>query len=82
MTQAETLKYFYLLFGPSDVLPLDRIVLNTEAHPLPRFDPDRKRLSTGWKRIPRDANGNLIREEKETKTHKTTTIAATKESAV
>lgn len=69
---AETLKYFYLLFGPNDVLPLDEIVLNTEAHPLPRFDPNRKRLSTGWKRIPRDANGNLIREEKETGTHKTT----------
>lgn len=78
---AETLKYFYLLFGPNDVLPLDEIVLNTEAHPLPRFDPNRKRLSTGWKRIPRDANGNLIREEKETGTHKTT-ITTTKGSAV
>ncbi|OCL13351.1 glycoside hydrolase family 47 protein [Glonium stellatum] len=80
---AETLKYFYLLFGPNDILPLDEIVLNTEAHPLPRFDPDRKRLSTGWKRIPRDSNGNLVREVKkeEAKAHKTT-VTGTKQSAV
>jgi len=32
---AETLKYLYLLFSPDDVVPLDRWVLNTEAHPLP-----------------------------------------------
>lgn len=32
---AETLKYLYLLFGPSDVLPLDQWVFNTEAHPFP-----------------------------------------------
>ena len=31
---AETLKYFYLLFSPESVLPLDAFVLNTEAHPL------------------------------------------------
>lgn len=31
---AETLKYMYLLFSPDDVLPLDRYVLNTEAHPM------------------------------------------------
>nr|ATB19471.1 putative MNS3 [Thuja plicata] len=31
----ETLKYLYLLFGDSNVLPLDRFVFNTEAHPLP-----------------------------------------------
>ncbi|OCK77242.1 glycoside hydrolase family 47 protein [Lepidopterella palustris CBS 459.81] len=60
---AETLKYFYLLFGPNDILPLDQIVLNTEAHPFPRFEPDKKRLVTGWKRILRDAAGNLVREE-------------------
>ncbi|KAH8731451.1 glycoside hydrolase [Phaeosphaeriaceae sp. PMI808] len=60
---AETLKYFYLLFGPNDVLPLDQIVLNTEAHPFPRFDPSKKRLKTGWKRIPRDAKGELVVEE-------------------
>lgn len=58
--QAETLKYFYLLFGPNDVLPLDQIVLNTEAHPFPRFDPARKHFKTGWERIPRDKDGNLI----------------------
>lgn len=57
---AETLKYMYLLFGPDDVLPLDQIVLNTEAHPFPRFDASRKRFKTGWERLPRDAKGNLI----------------------
>lgn len=31
----ETLKYLYLLFGGSNVIPLDEYVFNTEAHPLP-----------------------------------------------
>eukprot|EP00897_Mesotaenium_endlicherianum_P007513 jgi/Mesen1/6790/ME000035S06171 len=31
----ETLKYLYLLFGSPDVLPLDKYVFNTEAHPFP-----------------------------------------------
>jgi len=30
---AETLKYLYLLFSPSTLIPLDRYVFNTEAHP-------------------------------------------------
>lgn len=30
---AETLKYLFLLFSDDDVLPLDEIVFNTEAHP-------------------------------------------------
>ncbi|KAK8197589.1 family 47 glycosyl hydrolase [Phyllosticta capitalensis] len=46
---AETLKYFYLLFGPDDVLPLDEVVLNTEAHPFPSFEMG-KLFRTGWKR--------------------------------
>lgn len=33
---AETLKYFYLIFSPPDVLSLDDWVLNTEAHPFKR----------------------------------------------
>ncbi|KAI0880262.1 glycoside hydrolase family 47 protein [Annulohypoxylon maeteangense] len=33
---AETLKYFYLLFSPPDVISLDDYVLNTEAHPFLR----------------------------------------------
>lgn len=37
--QAETLKYLYLLFGPNDIIPLDKYVFNTEAHPLPVFKP-------------------------------------------
>jgi Glycosyl hydrolase family 47 len=31
---AETFKYFYLLFAPPNTLDLDKIVFNTEAHPL------------------------------------------------
>jgi mannosidase alpha-like ER degradation enhancer 2 len=31
---AETFKYFYLLFAPPQTLDLDRIVFNTEAHPI------------------------------------------------
>lgn len=31
----ETLKYLYLLFSDSDVIPLDKFIFNTEAHPLP-----------------------------------------------
>ncbi|PNY25799.1 alpha-1,2-Mannosidase [Tolypocladium capitatum] len=33
---AETLKYFYLIFSPPDLISLDEFVLNTEAHPLRR----------------------------------------------
>ncbi|KAG0461466.1 hypothetical protein HPP92_021763 [Vanilla planifolia] len=31
----ETLKYLYLLFGDKNILPLDKFVFNTEAHPFP-----------------------------------------------
>jgi hypothetical protein len=33
---AETFKYFYLLFASDDMLDFDKIVFNTEAHPLRR----------------------------------------------
>ena len=33
---AETFKYFYLLFAPPDTLDFDKVVFNTEAHPLKR----------------------------------------------
>jgi mannosyl-oligosaccharide alpha-1,2-mannosidase len=33
---AETLKYFYLCFSPTDLVGLDEWVLNTEAHPFRR----------------------------------------------
>jgi mannosyl-oligosaccharide alpha-1,2-mannosidase len=33
---SETLKYFYLVFSPPDLVSLDEYVLNTEAHPLKR----------------------------------------------
>lgn len=46
---AETLKYFYLLFSDEDFFPLDTVVINTEAHFLPRFEMG-KVLKTGWQR--------------------------------
>ena len=33
---AETLKYLYLLYAPKTTLDLDKVVFNTEAHPLRR----------------------------------------------
>jgi len=33
---AETLKYLYLLFAPDDAFDADRVVFNTEAHPITR----------------------------------------------
>jgi len=33
---AETFKYFYLLFAPAETLDFDKVVFNTEAHPLRR----------------------------------------------
>lgn len=33
---AETFKYFYLLFAPAGTLEFDKVVFNTEAHPLRR----------------------------------------------
>ena len=31
---AETLKYLYLLFAPESTLPFEKVIFNTEAHPL------------------------------------------------
>lgn len=33
---AETFKYFYLLFSPPETLNFDRVIFNTEAHPIRR----------------------------------------------
>lgn len=41
-------------------MPLDQIVINTEAHPFPRFGLG-KLFSTGWKRKPR-VNGKIVNE--------------------
>jgi len=34
---AETFKYFYLLFSPPETLDLDKVIFNTEAHPIRKF---------------------------------------------
>ena len=41
---AETLKYLYLLYSPNDVVPLDKYVFNTEAHPLGIIPPSQNIL--------------------------------------
>ncbi|KAK9369107.1 glycoside hydrolase [Lipomyces kononenkoae] len=47
---AETLKYLYLLFEDDDsILALDKVVFNTEAHPLPKFNMG-PLFKTGWAR--------------------------------
>ena len=33
---AETFKYFYLLFAPRTTLDFDKVIFNTEAHPVRR----------------------------------------------
>ena len=33
---AETFKYFYLLFSPPKTLDFDKVIFNTEAHPVRR----------------------------------------------
>lgn len=53
------MKYFFLLFSPNDLLPLDQIVINTEAHAFPRFEMS-PLFKTGWKRKPRGADGKLL----------------------
>ncbi|KAJ3090308.1 hypothetical protein HK102_004163 [Quaeritorhiza haematococci] len=49
---AETLKYLLLLFSSDDVLPLDRYVFNTEAHPIAARGIGRRRDPTKWVGIP------------------------------
>jgi ER degradation enhancer, mannosidase alpha-like 2 len=34
---AETFKYFYLIFSPRDTLDFEKVIFNTEAHPIRRF---------------------------------------------
>jgi mannosyl-oligosaccharide alpha-1,2-mannosidase len=43
-------------------MPLDKIIINTEAHIFPRFSMG-KTFKTGWKRKPRDKDGKIIPEE-------------------
>lgn len=51
------------MFSSNDILPLTDVVFNTEAHVFPRFQLG-KLFTTGWKRKPRDEDGNLIAEPK------------------
>ena len=78
---AETLKYFYLLFSPPDLLPLDQIVLNTEAHVFPRFELARG-LKTGWARKARDSQGKIIKDVKHEKVEEGTKDGAPGKVAV
>ena len=61
---AETLKYFWLLFGPETEFPLDKVVVNTEAHFFPRFELG-KTFKTGWERERRKGEFEAADKEKE-----------------
>lgn len=63
-SQAETLKYFYLLFSDSSILPLTDVVFNTEAHPFPRFQLG-KLFKTGWQRKKYRSKAESVREEEQ-----------------
>ena len=66
---AETLKYFWLLFGPEDEFPLDKVVINTEAHIFPRFEMG-KVFKTGWQRQwPREQQKEMARNEADAHQH-------------
>ncbi|CAM6100570.1 unnamed protein product [Calypogeia fissa] len=52
----ETLKYLYLLFSDSSVLPLDKYVFNTEAHPLPIVQPPASHIKRKTKSPPLETN--------------------------
>ncbi|HVC21341.1 MAG TPA: glycoside hydrolase family 47 protein [Vicinamibacterales bacterium] len=43
---AETFKYFYLLFSPPSTLDFDKVIFNTEAHPLLRHLPAALRMAS------------------------------------
>ena len=45
-------KYLYVMFSPSDYLPLSEFVFNTEAHVMPKIRLHNFR--TGWQRSQRD----------------------------
>jgi hypothetical protein len=44
------------------LLPLNKVVFNTEAHPFPNFKLG-PLFKTGWKRKPRGADGKIITDE-------------------
>ncbi|KAL3335205.1 hypothetical protein AABB24_031420 [Solanum stoloniferum] len=44
---AETLKYLYLLYSPPSVIPLDKWVFNTEAHPIKIVSRNDRAMSSG-----------------------------------
>jgi mannosyl-oligosaccharide alpha-1,2-mannosidase len=76
---AETLKYFYLLFkDDEELLPLEEVVFNTEAHPFPRFELG-KLFKTGWKRKAERSEKELEEEarEKEAREPKVVTVVHT-----
>ena len=49
---AETLKYLYLIFCEDSVIPLEKYVFNTEAHPVSRRGYGKRAKSDLWMKIP------------------------------
>lgn len=63
---AETLKYLYLIFSEDDLLPLDKWVLNTEAHPFPikGVNPAALAWETEWQLYQRFVIGEWLNVER------------------
>lgn len=78
--QAETLKYFFLLFSEDNILPLTDVVFNTEAHAFPKFEMG-KLFKTGWERgsAPRIPKTGRVKVENGEGGVKTVVVTPTKE---
>jgi hypothetical protein len=57
-------------------------VLNTEAHPFPRFDPGKKRFGTGWKRLLRNEKGEVVAPNEKEKKEEVNTVGMEHEKGV
>ncbi|KAI8845230.1 mannosyl-oligosaccharide 1,2-alpha-mannosidase IA [Chytriomyces cf. hyalinus JEL632] len=61
---AETLKYLYLIFADDDVIPLEKYVFNTEAHPISVRGHGRRSDPKKFSPLPRKYDGRKVGEIK------------------
>ncbi|TPX77778.1 hypothetical protein CcCBS67573_g00932 [Chytriomyces confervae] len=61
---AETLKYLYLIFADDDVIPLEKYVFNTEAHPISVRGHGRRSDPKKFSPLPRKYEGRKVGEIK------------------
>ena len=56
---SRTLKFFYLLFAPVDLLPLEKVVFTTSGHVFPRFKVPRNFRTASWKQSDKGRTGTV-----------------------